>query len=187
MVIGPATITVMGKFLNGYSNTFASSSTCVEAVLEPPIDWELNNTTMLMFVYFGIAMAVACYFSQMFWIITRENQTKVSKTFVSDGSLLTSSYITKVIAEYVKKSMSLSIGFCSFMLTIVATCGPCILLRCSSRAVGCDAVWQCSRVFVSMLIGAISFMIIPPNLSRVSRHEVLRTRFLRNCYYRTYP
>ncbi|KAI8806224.1 P-loop containing nucleoside triphosphate hydrolase protein [Cladochytrium replicatum] len=75
--LAPAAITVFGRFLNGNSSTFAATSVCVDGVLEPPIDWELNNSTILLFVYFGISMAVAGYFSQMLWIITGENQTRV--------------------------------------------------------------------------------------------------------------
>ncbi|KAI8806223.1 P-loop containing nucleoside triphosphate hydrolase protein [Cladochytrium replicatum] len=74
----PASITVFGQFLNGNGSSFASAGQCDEnGVLQPPIDWATNSRTILMFVYFGLAMAVAGYFSQMMWILSGENQTKV--------------------------------------------------------------------------------------------------------------
>ncbi|KAI8799281.1 P-loop containing nucleoside triphosphate hydrolase protein [Cladochytrium replicatum] len=72
----PAAITVFGAFLDGNSAMFAGVQKCVGNQLIPPIDMDSNSKVILMFVYFGIAMMFAGYFSQMLWVLTGENQSK---------------------------------------------------------------------------------------------------------------
>ncbi|KAJ1558809.1 Multidrug resistance protein 1 [Nowakowskiella sp. JEL0078] len=100
----PVSITVLGRFLDSASSGFAGVSsfpdlkdpnvvahltkaelayfmsllgTCPDGVTyKIKLDLDTLYGIILTFVYFGVAIFVAGYFSQMFWVLTGENQTK---------------------------------------------------------------------------------------------------------------
>lgn len=82
-VLQPLSVIVMGDQLNNFgerSYFFEMSPSEIEAMLkENNIDLSADfHPTIMKFVYFGIAMFVANYFSQVLWVYTSEVTCKVS-------------------------------------------------------------------------------------------------------------
>ncbi|KAI9208123.1 P-loop containing nucleoside triphosphate hydrolase protein [Polychytrium aggregatum] len=87
----PCSILVLGSFLGGSKNLFATSQLATDAngnyilpggqvvtkaQLLASVDPQPLYNTILIFVYFGIAMLFSGYLTQLFWVLSGENQTR---------------------------------------------------------------------------------------------------------------